>query len=343
MGKALTECDHFPILERSGDFCGMTARRRRKKMEYILLVIGFVLLVKGADFFVEGSSSVAKLLRVPTVIIGLTIVAFGTSAPEMAVSISASLAGSNDIAVGNVIGSNIFNLLMVVGVCGLILPMKIDKSILYGDFLFTIAAAVVMLLLFAFDCTLSRWNGLVLLAMFAYFMFKTVKNTLASRAAGGPAAEEEEIKVLSPFLSVVFILGGLAAIVIGGNLVVDSASAIAISFGMTETLVGLTIVAFGTSLPELVTSIVASKKGENELALGNVIGSNLFNILFVLAASCTISPMKVDRLSIFDGIFLIVSSIVTWILAKRGYEIDRKDGAIMVALYVAYAVYIVVR
>ena len=312
-------------------------------MEYILLVIGFVLLVKGADFFVEGSSSVAKLLRVPTVIIGLTIVAFGTSAPEMAASISASLAGSNDIAVGNVIGSNIFNLLMVVGVCGLILPMKIDKSILYGDFLFTIAAAVVMLLLFAFDCTLSRWNGLVLLAMFAYFMFKTVKNTLASRAAGGPAAEEEEIKVLSPFLSVVFILGGLAAIVIGGNLVVDSASAIAISFGMTETLVGLTIVAFGTSLPELVTSIVASKKGENELALGNVIGSNLFNILFVLAASCTISPMKVDRLSIFDGIFLIVSSIVTWILAKRGYEIDRKDGAIMVVLYVAYAVYIVVR
>ena len=221
--------------------------------------------------------------------------------------------------------------------------MKIDKSILYGDFLFTIAAAVVMLLLFAFDCTLSRWNGLVLLAMFAYFMFKTVKNTLASRAAGGPAAEEEEIKVLSPFLSVVFILGGLVAIVIGGNLVVDSASAIAISFGMTETLVGLTIVAFGTSLPELVTSIVASKKGENELALGNVIGSNLFNILFVLAASCTISPMKVDRLSIFDGIFLIVSSIVTWILAKRGYEIDRKDGAIMVVLYVAYAVYIVVR
>ena len=257
-------------------------------MEYILLVVGFVLLVKGADFFVEGSSSVAKLLRVPSVIIGLTIVAFGTSLPELVTSI------------------------------------------------------VVMLLLFAFDCNLSRWNGLMLLAMFAYFMFKTVKNTLASRAAGG-SGEEEEIKVLSPFLSIVFIIGGLAAIVIGGNLVVDSASAIAISFGMTETLVGLTIVAFGTSLPELVTSIVASKKGENELALGNVIGSNLFNILFVLAASCTISPMKVDRLSIFDGIFLIVSSIVTWILAKRGYEIDRRDGAIMVALYVAYAVYIVVR
>lgn len=213
-------------------------------MEYILLVVGFVLLVKGADFFVEGSSSVAKLLRVPSVIIGLTIVAFGTSAPEMAVSISASIAGSNDIAVGNVIGSNIFNLLMVVGICGLILPMKIDKSILYGDFLFTIVAAVVMLLLFAFDCILSRWDGLVLLAMFAYFMFKTVKNTLASRAAGGPG-EEEEIKVLSPFLSIVFIIGGLAAIVIGGNLVVDSASAIAMSFGMTETLVGLTIVAFG--------------------------------------------------------------------------------------------------
>ena len=298
-------------------------------------------MIKGADFFVEGSSSVAKLLRVPTVIIGLTIVAFGTSAPELAVSLSASLAGSNDIAVGNVIGSNIFNLLMVVGICGAIKPMAIDKMILYGDYLFSILAATVMMLLFAFDHSLSRLDGVILLLLFAYFLYKMVRNTLASRAAGG--TEEDVVDVMSPFKSLVFILGGLAAIVAGGNIVVDSASSIAASFGLSETLIGLTVVAFGTSLPELVTSIVAAKKGESGMALGNVIGSNLFNILFVLAASATISPMKVDILSTFDAIFLIVSSAVTWFLAKSRFEVNRREGIIMVLMYLGYTAYIIVR
>ncbi len=310
-------------------------------MMYVLLLVGFALLIKGADFFVEGSSSVAKLLRVPTVIIGLTIVAFGTSAPELAVSLSASLAGSNDIAVGNVIGSNIFNLLMVVGICGAIKPMAIDKMILYGDYLFSILAATVMMLLFAFDHSLSRLDGVILLLLFAYFLYKMVRNTLASRAAGG--TEEDVVDVMSPFKSLVFILGGLAAIVAGGNIVVDSASSIAASFGLSETLIGLTVVAFGTSLPELVTSIVAAKKGESGMALGNVIGSNLFNILFVLAASATISPMKVDILSTFDAIFLIVSSAVTWFLAKSRFEVNRREGIIMVLMYLGYTAYIIVR
>lgn len=310
-------------------------------MMYVLLLAGFLLLIKGADFFVEGSSSVAKLLRVPTVIIGLTIVAFGTSAPELAVSISASLSGSNDIAVGNVIGSNIFNLLMVVGVCGVIMPMAIDKMILYGDYLFSILAAAVMLALFAFDHTLSRLDGVILLLLFAYFLYKMVRNTLASRAAGGP--EEDDVEVLSPVKSVLFILGGLAAIVAGGNMVVNSASSIASSFGLSETLIGLTVVAFGTSLPELVTSVVASRKGENGLALGNVIGSNLFNILFVLAASATISPMKVDILSTYDAIFLIAASIITWFLAKSRFEVNRREGIIMVLMYVGYTAYIIMR
>lgn len=310
-------------------------------MMYVLLLVGFALLIKGADFFVEGSSSVAKLLRVPTVIIGLTIVAFGTSAPELAVSLSASLAGSNDIAVGNVIGSNIFNLLVVVGVCGAIKPMAIDKMILYGDYLFSILAATVMLLLFAFDHSLSRLDGVILLLLFAYFLYKMVRNTLASRAAGG--TEEDVVDVMSPFKSLVFILGGLAAIVAGGNIVVDSASSIAASFGLSETLIGLTVVAFGTSLPELVTSIVAAKKGESGMALGNVIGSNLFNILFVLAASATISPMKVDILSTFDGIFLIVSSAAAWFLAKSRFEVNRREGILMVLMYVGYTAYIIVR
>lgn len=308
---------------------------------YVWLLIGFVLLIKGADFFVEGSSSVAKLLRVPAVIIGLTIVAFGTSAPELAVSISASLAGSNDIAVGNVIGSNIFNLLVVVGACGMIMPMAIDKAILFGDYLFSILAAAVMLALFLFDQNLSRLDGMILLLLFAWFLYKMVRNTLASRAASG--MDENDVEVMGPVKSVIFILGGLAAIVTGGNLVVDSASAIASSFGLSQTLIGLTVVAFGTSLPELVTSIVASRKGENGLALGNVIGSNIFNILFVLAASAAISPMKVDVLSVFDGIFLIISSGVAWFLAKSRFEVNRREGLIMVLMYAAYTVYIIVR
>lgn len=310
-------------------------------MMYVWLLIGFVLLIKGADFFVEGSSSVARLLRIPSVIIGLTIVAFGTSAPELAVSISASLSGSNDIAVSNVIGSNIFNLLMVLGVCGVIMPMPIDKKILHGDFQFSILTTVVMLLLFVFDHNLGRMDGIILLLLFAFFLYKMVSNTLASRKVGGTSEMEGE--TLGPVKSAVFILGGLSAIVYGGNLVVTNASAIATSFGLSQTLVGLTVVAVGTSLPELVTSVVASKKGENGLALGNVIGSNLFNILFVLAASSTISPMQVAGLSIFDAIFLIVVSILIWGLGRSKYRVDRGEGLAMILIYVAYTAYIIIR
>lgn len=308
---------------------------------YVWLIVGFVLLIKGADFFVEGSSSVAKLLRIPSVIIGLTIVAFGTSAPELAVSISASLAGSNDIAVGNVIGSNIFNLLVVIGVCGAIMPMAIDKKILHGDYQFAVLSAIVMVLLFAFDHELGRLDGAILLLMFSYFLYKMVSNTMASRKVGGTS--EDKIETLNPVLSGLFILGGLVAIVFGGNLVVDSASQIAASFGLSQTLIGLTVVAFGTSLPELVTSIVASKKGENGLALGNVIGSNLFNILFVLSTSAVISPMKVDVLSTFDALFLIISSAVVWKMARSGYEVNKKEGITMVLIYAVYMVYIIIR
>lgn len=313
-------------------------------MEYIWLVAGFALLIKGADFFVEGSSSVARLLRIPTIIIGLTIVAFGTSAPELAVSLSASLADSNDIAVGNVIGSNIFNLLVVIGACSVVAPVAVDKKILYGDYLFGIITTVVMLALFIGDRALSRVDGCILLAVFGYFLFQMIRNTLASRAAGGSASPEEQaLKPQSLLKSVVFIAGGLGAIVWGGDLVVDNASLIAASFGLSQTLIGLTVVAFGTSLPELVTSVVASKKGENSLALGNVIGSNLFNILMVLALSCAVSPMKVDVLSIFDALFLIVSSCLVWYLAKTKGSISRGEGLLMLLLYGLYTVYIIVR
>ena len=312
-------------------------------MEYILLIAGFVLLIKGADFFVEGSSSVARLLRIPTIIIGLTIVAFGTSAPELAVSLSASLADSNDIAVGNVIGSNIFNLLVVIGACGVVAPLAVDKKILYGDYLFGIMVTAVMLALFIRDRVLSRVDGCLLLAIFGYFLFQMIRNTLASRAAGGTPSVEEVSKPQNPVKSVIFIAGGLSAIVWGGDLVVNNASLIAAAFGLSETLIGLTVVAFGTSLPELVTSVVASKKGENSLALGNVIGSNIFNILMVLALSAAISPMKVDPLSVFDAVFLIVSSCLVWYFAKTKGVISRAEGVMMLLLYGIYTVYIIVR
>ncbi len=310
-------------------------------MKYVWLIAGFALLIKGADFFVEGSSAAARLLRVPPVIIGLTIVAFGTSAPELAVSLSASLAGNNDIAVGNVIGSNIFNLLVVTGACGVVAPVLVDKKILYGVYIFSVFAAAVMLVLFVRDRNLSRLDGCVLLLIFGYFLFRMVKNTLASRVAGGH--EEEEEKKISPIKSLIFMIGGLSAIVWGGNLVVDNASLIAASFGLSQTLIGLTVVAFGTSLPELVTSVVASAKGENSLALGNVIGSNIFNILFVLAASAAISPMKVDGLAVFDGIFLILSSCLVWYFARTKMTLTRKEGLIMLGLYAVYTGYIIVR
>ena len=219
----------------------------------------------------------------------------------------------------------------------------VDKKILYGDYLFGIIVSVVMLALFITDRNLSRLDGCVLLAVFGYFLFQMIRNTLASRAAGGPGPEEETLKPVNPVKSVLFIAGGLAAIVWGGDLVVDNASLIAQSFGLSQTLIGLTVVAFGTSLPELVTSVVASKKGENSLALGNVIGSNLFNILMVLALSAAISPMKVDVLSVFDALFLIASSCLVWYLGRTKGAVSRQEGLLMLALYGGYTVYIIAR
>lgn len=304
-------------------------------MMYVWLLVGFFLLIKGADYFVEASSSIAKMLRVPSIIIGLTIVAFGTSAPELAVSTAASLAGNNDIAVGNVIGSNLFNLLVVLGACGVIRPFAVQ---LRWDFMASVGVAVVVFVMIAFDKFVSRPEAFILLAMFAGFMTLTVRDALNNRVT-----EEEEYKSLPLSRCIIYIIGGLAAIVWGGDLVVDSASDIALSFGMSQTLVGLTVVALGTSLPELVTSVVASRKGENGLALGNVIGSNIFNILMVLALSAAVKPIAVDPFSVFDTLFLIIASVITWFLCRSKQRISRVEGAVMLAMYTGYLVYICVR
>lgn len=302
---------------------------------YLWLIIGFVLLIKGADYFVEASSSVAKALRVPSIIIGLTIVAFGTSAPELAVSTTASLSGNNEIAIGNVIGSNIFNLLVVLGACAVIHPFAV---VLRWDYLLSVLVAALLFAMIALDHMVSRMDAVILLILFVGFVLLTVRDALNNRVEA-----EDGIETLSPVKTLIYIVGGIAAIVCGGDLVVDSASEIASSFGLSQTLIGLTIVALGTSLPELVTSVVASRKGENGLALGNVIGSNIFNILMVLAASAAVKPIPVQTFSVIDDLFLIVSSIFVWLLCRKRCQIGRAGGSAMLLLYAAYMIYICIR
>lgn len=305
-------------------------------MMYLLLIVGFVLLVKGADFFVSGASSVAKALKVPSVIIGLTIVAMGTSAPETAVSITASLGGNNGISLGNIIGSNIFNLLMVIGISAVIIPFNSDKEILKRDMLWNIAITVLLLVLI-FDGSLSRLDGVILLAGIAAYLTVVVRSALKNRV------EDNSDEKVSVPKAVVFIIGGLAAIVFGGDLVVDNASLIAKSLGMSDTLVGLTIVAIGTSLPELVTSIVAAKKGDSGLALGNAVGSCIFNILFILGIASTIAPMTADYEIIADVCILIFVSIVTYIFARSKERVSRLEGLFCVLIYGTYSAYIIMR
>lgn len=304
-------------------------------MMYLLLLVGFVLLIKGADFFVDGSSSVARLLGVPSVIIGLTIVAMGTSAPEAAVSITAGLAGSNEIAVSNVIGSNIFNLLVVAGSCAAIKAFSVDKELLERDFPVNLAANL-LLMVFLINNTVSRMEGLILLALFAAYLAYLVAGALKNRQT-----TDEEVKTLSPLLSVVYIIGGLAAIIYGGDLVVDNAVLIAEHWGLSQTFIGLTIIAMGTSLPELVTSIVAAGKGESGLAIGNVVGSNIFNLMLILGLSSSLSPITVERSALINASLLFAVTLIVFLIGRAKKGISRPVGFGCLAAYLAYTVYLI--
>ena len=322
-------------------------------LNILILIVGFVALIKGADFFVEGSAAVAKKFHIPGVIIGLTIVAMGTSAPELAVSVSAGLSGSNALAISNVIGSNIFNLLVVLGVCAILHPVAVEKGIMKRDFPYSIVITIILGLFSAGYLftgksgtladgvmqtgTIYRWVGLILIALFIFYLYLTVRAALQNREEG------EDFGDIPMWKSLLFIIGGAAAIVIGGQLVVNSAKAIALFCGMSETLVGLTIVAIGTSLPELVTSIVASRKGQNGMAVGNVVGSNIFNILLILGLSSTLHPIPVGMESLIDMAVLLVMSIIVFIFCRSGKNLGKKEGFIMVLFYVAYTVYAIMR
>ena len=319
-------------------FMPAVQKRRFNKsfMMYVLLILGFVLLIKGADYFVDGASSVAKLLKIPSVIIGLTIAAIGTSAPEAAVSISAGLSGNSDIALSNVVGSNMFNLLVVLGVSAVICPMMSDQSILKRDIWWSLGATVAVFVMML-DMKISRVEGILLLCGLVTYLVILVRSALKNRTEG------EEVKTMSPLKSVICIIGGLAAVAIGGDLVVDNAVLIAQTLGMSETFIGLTIIAMGTSLPELVTSIVAAKKGDSGLALGNVVGSNIFNFLFILGMASALTPINASSALLVDVAIIAASTLVVYIFGKTGNKTTRWEGAACLAIYAAYAAYITIR
>ena len=320
----------------------------------LLLAVGFAFLVKGADFFVEGSSSIAKKLKVPPIIIGLTIVAMGTSLPETAVSVTASLVQNNELAVSNVVGSNIFNLMFVIGVCSILTSIMVQKATVVRDIPLSLGCALFLLVLGISGLgdkagmTLGHADGVIFLIVFAGYIFTMVRSAMKARAAGQKveiegAEECDNMKELSYGKSILFLIVGAAAIAFGGDLTVDTASRIAIELGMSQTLVGLTIVSIGTSLPELVTSVVAARKNEVDMAVGNAVGSNIFNILMVLGISSAISPVALIRENIIDIVLLMVFSVMVWIFAGTRKKIERKEGIIMVVVYLVYCAYIIAR
>lgn len=320
----------------------------------LLLAVGFAFLVKGADFFVEGSSSIAKKLKVPPIIIGLTIVAMGTSLPETAVSVTASLVQNNELAVSNVVGSNIFNLIFVIGVCSILTPIMVQKATVVRDIPLSLGCALFLLVLGISglgdkaEMTLGHADGVIFLIVFAGYIFTMVRSAMKARAAGQNVEIEgveecDNMKELSYGKSILFLIVGAAAIAFGGDLTVDTASRIAIELGMSQTLVGLTIVSIGTSLPELVTSVVAARKNEVDMAVGNAVGSNIFNILMVLGISSAISPVALIRENIIDIVLLMVFSVMVWIFAGTRKKIERKEGIIMVVVYLVYCAYIIAR
>ncbi|MFD0960259.1 calcium/sodium antiporter [Paenibacillus chungangensis] len=331
-------------------------------MEYLLLLVGFGLLIVGANYFVEGSSNIASLMKVPPMIIGLTIVAFGTGSPEATVSIIAALNGSAGVSVGNVIGSNVFNTTLVIGMTAILLAVQVEKETLRKQIPFTLLASVALLVLVgdvqlqgdAFG-VLTRGDGIILLlffGIFLYYLFEVAREGREEEAVADRTGESDQGIMRSASDSksrgswaknILFTIAGLGAIIYGGHLVVQESTNIALAWGMSETLVGLTIVSIGTSLPELVTSIAAALKKQNDIAVGNIIGSNIFNILFVLGVSAVIFPLQVESGLIVDIVIVIALTALLFIVSRTQYRVGRIEGSLLVLSYIGYMVYVVMR
>jgi cation:H+ antiporter len=309
------------------------------------LIIGLVLLVKGADFFVEGSSSIAKRLNIPSMVIGLTLVAFGTSAPELAVSVSGSLNQANGIVFGNVVGSNIVNILFILGISAFITPISIKSKTIFKEMPFAILTTVALMLMVMDGLingdpisVISRSEGWTLLLFFAIYLYSMVEISIM-----GKEESEEEILVMPIPKSILFTIGGLAAVIIGANLVVNAATEIATQLGLSDTIIGLTVVAIGTSLPELITSVVAAKKGENDIAVGNIVGSCIFNVLLVMGISGIIFPIDIAAENYADLWILLAAMVVVVPMMYTSKKISRVEGVLMMLAYVAYSAFIVMR
>lgn len=311
--------------------------------DFIFLIIGMVLLIKGADFFVDGASKIAKAFHIPSLIIGLTLVSMGTSAPELSVSLNAALSGSNDISLGNVIGSNLCNTLLILGLSAAFAPLVITKEMKRYDIPIMVFIYALMIVFgFVISPNSLDWiESLVLLILFvSYIIFLILR---AKKENKEEEKEQEEISKGKLVISAILAVVGLCAIIFGGDLVVDSASSIALELGMSEALVGLTIVAVGTSLPELVTSVVAAVKKENDIALGNVIGSNIFNVLLILGTTSVISPLVISNAVLVDLIILLATGLILLLISQLFKDIKKHQGFIFMVLYIAYIVFIIIR
>lgn len=318
-------------------------------LAFIVLLVGFVFLVKGADFFVDGASSIAKYFKISTLVIGLTVVAFGTSLPEAAVSITSAIQNVDDVSLGNVIGSNLFNLLLILGVSALVFPVSVSKQIVKRDLPYSILGPILLIGMIYFfhesnNQALIRLEGIILLLFFSLYMFITMRGALKQPNLETYEQDESSTIAMSKSKAWVLTLIGLVGIVLGGIMVTNGAKTIALYFGMSEWLVGLTVVSLGTSLPELVTSVVAALKKENDIAVGNVVGSNIFNIFLVLGISAAISPISLTSQVVFDILFLIIGSLaLLGLIVFRKGKLGRMEGALLTLMYVGYFVYIFIR
>ena len=312
-------------------------------LNILLLIIGLALVVGGANFLTDGAASIAKRFRLSDLVIGLTVLAFGTSAPELTVSLMAALKGSADIAIGSVIGSNIFNILAIVGITALIMPLTMSNSTIRIEIPLTILSSVVLffmandrLLDMAGENVITRTEGFVLLAFFLIFLFYTFNMSKGEESPG-------QVRQFALPLSIIMVIGGLAALVFGGDLFVDNAAMLAGHMGVSESVVAITIVAGGTSLPELVTTLVAAIKKRPGMAIGNIVGSNLFNILLILGVSSSISSIRIQGITVVDYGIFILSAILLYVfgLFFGDKTIKRFEGSILLSLFICYTVYLV--
>lgn len=305
-------------------------------LDIFFIVLGVWCVLKGADYLTEGAAAVARRMHIPEMIIGLTIVAAGTSAPELFVSVVSALKGTSDLAVGNVVGSNIMNTMLIVGVAAMVAPMTISKTTVKKDLPFTVGASMLLLFL-AFDHFLGHVGGFLLLAAFALFMAYSIY-----RASGSEEQEDAPKEQLSAFKNTCYVLGGLLLLIVGSNVFVDHASNLALQMGVSEGVVGLTVVAGGTSLPELATTVVAARKGQSALAIGNVIGSNVFNILLILGLTATIHPLKIEGITTIDMAVMLLSVTFVWLFAFTRFKVERWEGFVLLVGYLAYLAWLII-